>query len=75
MDADKVAQLIRQGLPQAEVRVSSPDNTHFEACVISAEFAGQPMLKRHQMVYATLGDLMGGAIHALSLTTQTPDEA
>jgi acid stress-induced BolA-like protein IbaG/YrbA len=27
------------------------------------------------MVYATLGDLMGGAIHALSLKTMTPEEA
>jgi acid stress-induced BolA-like protein IbaG/YrbA len=27
------------------------------------------------MVYATLGDLMGGAIHALSLRTLTPEEA
>ena len=27
------------------------------------------------MVYATLGDLMGGAIHALQLKTVTPDES
>jgi acid stress-induced BolA-like protein IbaG/YrbA len=27
------------------------------------------------MVYATLGELMGGEIHALSLRTLTPDEA
>jgi acid stress-induced BolA-like protein IbaG/YrbA len=26
-------------------------------------------------VYATLGELMGGAIHALQLKTVTPDEA
>ena len=74
MDPEKVAQLIREGMPQADVKVQSPDNTHFEAQVISEEFAGLPMLKRHQLVYSTLGDLMGGAIHALSLTTKTPDE-
>jgi stress-induced morphogen len=27
------------------------------------------------MVYATLGDRMGGEIHALALKTLTPDEA
>ena len=74
MDTEQVAQLIREGLPEADVSVDSPDGSHFEAKVISADFAGKPMLKRHQMVYATLGDLVGGAIHALSLSTKTPDE-
>ncbi len=74
MDTEKVAQLIRDGMPKAEVTVQSPDGTHFEARVVSESFAGMPMLKRHQMVYATLGDLVGGVIHALSLTTKTPDE-
>ena len=38
-------------------------------------FAGKLPLARHRMVYATLGDRMGGEIHALSLKTLTPDEA
>ncbi len=38
-------------------------------------FAGKLPLARHRMVYATLGELMGGAIHALSLRTLTPEEA
>ena len=45
------------------------DGVHFEAAVVSAAFAGKLPLARHRMVYATLGDLMGGAIHALSLQT------
>jgi acid stress-induced BolA-like protein IbaG/YrbA len=48
---------------------------HFEAIVIAAAFAGKLPLARHRMVYATLGDRMGGEIHALSLKTLTPDEA
>ncbi|MET0582151.1 MAG: BolA family protein, partial [Pseudoxanthomonas sp.] len=32
-------------------------------------------LARHRLVYATLGELMGGAIHALALKTVTPEEA
>jgi len=48
---------------------------HFEATVVSEAFAGKLPLARHRMVYATLGDLMGGAIHALALKTLTPGEA
>ena len=37
--------------------------------------AGKLPLARHRMVYATLGEFMGGAIHALALKTLTPDES
>ena len=70
----EVKRLIEQGLPSAEVEVESPDNTHFEALVVSAEFEGKRPLARHQMVYATLGAAMGREIHALSLRTLTPQE-
>ena len=75
MDTSSVHNLIQQGLPDAKVEVHGPDGVHFEARVISAKFAGKLPLARHRMVYATLGDLMGGAIHALSLRTLTPEEA
>jgi acid stress-induced BolA-like protein IbaG/YrbA len=75
MDPARIRALIEQGLPDAEVRVQGDDGVHFEARVVSAAFAGKLPLARHRMVYATLGDLMGGAIHALTLKTLTPDEA
>ena len=75
MDSQTIQHLIVSGLPDAKVDVSGADGVHFEALVISAAFAGQAPLARHRMVYATLGDLMGGAIHALALKTLTPDEA
>jgi acid stress-induced BolA-like protein IbaG/YrbA len=74
MDTSTVQDLIRQGMPGAKVEVRGPDGVHFEALVISVAFAGKLPLARHRMVYATLGELMGGAIHALSLRTLTPDE-
>ena len=61
-------------MPSAAVEVQSPDNTHFEALVVSPEFEGTRLLARHQMVYATLGAAMGREIHALSLRTLTPEE-
>ena len=75
MDSTTIEQMIRAGLPEAEVSVRGDDGVHFEAEVISAEFAGKNTLQRHRMVYATLGQAMGREIHALGLTTRTPDEA
>ena len=75
MDAEAVAQLIRAGLPGAQVRVQSDDNTHFAARVVAREFAGKRSLARHQLVYRTLGALMGREIHALSIEALTPEES
>lgn len=74
MTAAEVAQLIEQGLDNSRASVLSEDQTHFEAVVISPGFAGQRTLQRHQMIYATLGELMGGEIHALSIRAYTPEE-
>ncbi len=70
MTAEQIAELIRQGLPEAEVTVRGDDGAHFEAEVVSAEFAGKGIVQQHRMVYATLGDRMGGEIHALALKTR-----
>jgi acid stress-induced BolA-like protein IbaG/YrbA len=75
MNTETIKNLIEQGLPGAQAQVHGPDGVHFEATVLSSAFAGKLPLARHRMVYATLGELMGGEIHALSLKTLTPDEA
>lgn len=70
MTAEDIAELIRQGLPNAEVTVRGDDGQHFEAEVICAEFADQNIVQQHRMVYATLGERMGREIHALALKTR-----
>jgi acid stress-induced BolA-like protein IbaG/YrbA len=75
MTPDTIQHLIEQGLPGARVEVHGDDGVHFEATVVCAAFAGKLPLARHRMVYATLGERMGGEIHALSLKTLTPEEA
>jgi acid stress-induced BolA-like protein IbaG/YrbA len=75
MTPEMVADLIRTGLPGATVRVESDDNTHFAARVIAPQFAGKRAIARHQLIYASLGALMGREIHALSIDALTPDEA
>ena len=74
MHPDRVAELIRQGMPAAEISVQSADQTHFTALIVSSEFAGKRPIARHQMVYKTLGELVGREIHALQLETLTPQE-
>lgn len=75
MDAETIRKLIESGLPQSRADVRGDDGVHFEATVVYDGFRGKLPLARHRMVYATLGELMGGAIHALQLKTLTPDEA
>ena len=75
MNADTIRDLIETGLPGARADVQGEDGVHFEAVVVCAAFAGKLPLARHRMVYATLGEKMGGEIHALQLRTLTPEEA
>lgn len=75
MDTHTIEQLIVAGLAECDVQVSGDDGVHFQARVISPAFAGKSRLQRHRMVYQTLGELMGNEIHALTLTTETPEEA
>ena len=71
---ERVADMIRTGLPGATVRVESDDNTHFASQVVAAQFAGLRPIARHQLVYKTLGALVGREIHALSIEALTPEE-
>ncbi len=75
MDSTSIQAMIERGLLDAQVVVSSDDDVHFEATVITPQFAGKLPLARHRLVYATLGTSMGTAIHALALKTLTPEEA
>ncbi|MCC7115489.1 MAG: BolA family transcriptional regulator [Burkholderiales bacterium] len=50
------------------------DGHHFEALIVSARFDGLPRVRRHQLVYAALGERMREEIHALSMRTMTPAE-
>jgi acid stress-induced BolA-like protein IbaG/YrbA len=72
MQASEVQALIKAGLPDAEVIVKG-EGDHFEAVVVSRRFADCTVVQQHRLVYATLGDRMGGEIHALALRTMTPE--
>ncbi len=75
MPADEIVRLIKEALPDAEVRLvdTAGDQNHYAAEVISEAFRGKSMVQQHQMVYAALQGRMGDELHALSLTTRAPD--
>jgi acid stress-induced BolA-like protein IbaG/YrbA len=71
---EAVAELIKTGIPDAQVEVSG-DGYKYQAEVVSAGFAGLSKLKRHQKVYATVNEaIVSGELHALTLVTLTPEE-
>jgi len=74
MNSDDIKILIETSIKDAVAIVSSDDNVHFEAVVISPAFREKSSIQRHQMVYGSLGEKMQSEIHALSLTTLTPKE-
>ena len=71
MDAREIARLIKEGIPDAQVEIKdlAGDGDHYAATVSSAAFKGKSRVQQHQMVYSALQGRMGGALHALALTT------
>jgi len=74
MAADDIEQLIKAGLPDAQVSIDdlAGDGDHYAATVVSEAFRGKSRVQQHQMVYDALKGQMGGALHALALKTSAP---
>ncbi|HCN73727.1 MAG TPA: BolA family transcriptional regulator [Pusillimonas sp.] len=70
---EEVRQYINENLNCEHIEVAG-DGSHFEAIIVSPEFAGKRLIARHQLVYKALGERMKSEIHALSMRTLTPDE-
>jgi acid stress-induced BolA-like protein IbaG/YrbA len=70
---ESIKQSIEAALACQHVEVMG-DGEHFQALVVSDEFAGRNRVQRHQLVYAALGDRMREEIHALSMRTLTSQE-
>ena len=75
MAADEIEAMIKAALPDALVEITdlAGDGDHYAARVISESFRGMPRVRQHQRVYEALGGRMGGVLHALQLTTATPE--
>jgi stress-induced morphogen len=75
MAAAEIETLIKAAIPDAVVEITdlAGDGDHYAAKVTAASFTGQSRIARTKAVYAALGGRMGGELHALQLTTATPD--
>ena len=75
MDPAEIVRLIRDGIPDAEVRIEDlrGDGDHYAAYVTSASFRGMTRVQQHQMVYKALQGRMGNELHALALQTSPPE--
>jgi len=76
MQPQEIETLIRSKFPDAliDIKDLAGDGDHYAAHVVSAAFKGKSRVQQHQMIYDALGGRMGGALHALALTTAVPPE-
>lgn len=76
-EGSELQAILRDTVPGA-TRVEVTDTTgagdHFEAVVVAHGFKGKTRVERHRIVYSALADLIGRAVHAISLKTLTPEE-
>jgi acid stress-induced BolA-like protein IbaG/YrbA len=74
MSPENIKTLIAGSLPCEALRVEG-DGQHFEAVIVSAQFAGKTLVQRQRMVNAVLRPSFdSGELHALSMKTLTPEE-
>jgi stress-induced morphogen len=75
MDRDTLEGFLREAFPDAHIELKdlAGDNDHWSAEIVSDSFRGKSRVAQHQLVYAALKGRMGGALHALALTTRAPD--
>jgi len=76
VEAEELEERIRQGVDDVShivVKDLTGTKDHWEALIVSDAFSGKSPIEQHQMVYAALGDLMAGPVHALALKTYSPD--
>jgi len=75
MSAAEIEQMITGAIPGAQVTITdlAGDGDHYAARVVAEAFRGLPRVRQHQLVYEALGGRMGGALHALQLSTAAPE--
>lgn len=74
MHPDQIKQIILAGMACEHLALDG-DGQHFEALIISAEFAGKSRVQRQQHVNKILkAKFDSGELHALSFKTLTPEE-
>ena len=71
---DELRERIESAIPGARVTEADGDGHHFRVTVVSDEFEGLSRIERHRRVNEVFQGELGGRIHALSMSCQTPEE-
>ncbi len=84
---EKIQRLIEEALAPTRIEIRDDSQSHaghagvaesggghFYATIVSSAFEGKTLVRRHQLVYQALGDMMTSEIHALSIKAFTPTE-
>lgn len=70
-----IESLVRAHIADAEVEARGEGN-HFEVFVRSAAFTGLSRVRRQQLVYGAIGELIrDGSVHAVTIRTLAPEES
>jgi BolA protein len=85
---DSIAQRLTEGLSPSSLEVTDESHkhaghagarpggeTHFRIKIVSAGFEGKRQVERHRMIYKLLEREMARGVHALAMTTLTPEES
>jgi stress-induced morphogen len=70
----QVEDISYQHAGHAGVRGSGDGETHFNVKVVSNEFEGKSLIKRHRLIYDLLQEELQSGLHALSIVAKTPSE-
>lgn len=75
MDRNTLETYLTDAFPDAQITLTdlAGDDNHWQAEIVSSQFAGKSRVAQHQMVYAALKGTMGGELHALALKTAAPE--
>jgi BolA family transcriptional regulator, general stress-responsive regulator len=85
---DRIAERLTKGLAPESIEVIDESHrhaghagarpggeTHFRIKIVSASFAGKRSVERHRMIYDLLQPEIAAGVHALAMTTLTPEES
>ncbi len=63
--------------PDAEIEFNdlTGGGDHWQATIVAPTFDGLSRIARQRSIYAALGELMHGPVHAFTMRTLTPAEA
>lgn len=70
----ELIELIDQSAAHAGHYGNQKGGGHYYVTIVAESFTGLNMVKRHQLVYQALNDLMKEEIHALGINALTPSE-